>query len=92
MNTSIECSGLSTDPLLEVVDMPVSFRRCLVPVAASCSHRRNGRSRRRACRAGSRRRQGGHCAGPGNWKNDAWAAGQGLIQGVCRRPEAHPSG
>ena len=33
MSTPIESHGITTDLLLEVFDLPVSFHRCLVPVA-----------------------------------------------------------
>lgn len=33
MNARIESRGITTDLLLEVFDIPVSFHRCLVPVA-----------------------------------------------------------
>ena len=33
MNARIESPGISTDLLLEVFDVPVTFHRCLVPVA-----------------------------------------------------------
>ena len=33
MNARIESLGITTDLLLEVFDIPVSFHRCLVPVA-----------------------------------------------------------
>ena len=33
MNARLESRGLTTDLLLEVFDIPVSFHRCLVPVA-----------------------------------------------------------
>ena len=33
MNARIEPRGITTELLLEVFDMPVSFHRCLVPVA-----------------------------------------------------------
>ena len=33
MNARIESRGITTELLLEVFDIPVSFHRCLVPVA-----------------------------------------------------------
>ena len=33
MNARVESLGITTDLLLEVFDIPVSFHRCLVPVA-----------------------------------------------------------
>lgn len=33
MKTSADTAGITTDLLLEVFDLPVSFHRCLVPIA-----------------------------------------------------------
>ena len=34
MNARTQAHGITTDLLLEVFDIPVSFHRCLVPVTA----------------------------------------------------------
>ena len=43
MNTRIENHGITTELLLEIFDIPISFHRCLVPITGgvTCVFRRS---------------------------------------------------